>query len=56
MVFITAALPLMVFSCRKDTDITTTQTDYDLPTVYVNADLTGQVIYSGEAIHGALSV
>jgi hypothetical protein len=44
-IFLLLALPLITFSCRKDTDIiTTTGTEYEPPTVIVTADLAGQVV------------
>lgn len=42
--FLILVLPLIIFSCRKDTDITTTETEYETPTILVTGNLVGQII------------
>ncbi|MGH1436059.1 MAG: carboxypeptidase-like regulatory domain-containing protein [Lewinella sp.] len=44
-IYLLLALPLVVFSCRKDNDITTTTgSGYEAPTIIVTANLAGQVV------------
>ena len=54
--YLLLALPLIVFSCRKDIDDTiVTGTDYQPPVVIVTATLSGQVLGpDGQAVNGAL--
>lgn len=55
-IFLLLALPLVIFSCRKDTDtIITTGSGYEPPTVIVTADLAGQVVdLNGVGIDNAM--
>ncbi len=54
--FLLLALPLMVFSCRKDIDSTTvTNSTYQPPVVIVTATLTGQILGpDGGGVDGAV--
>lgn len=48
--FLFLALLLIVSSCRKDNDITTTDTQNDLPTILVSGNLVGQIIDADGAV------
>ncbi|WP_020537654.1 carboxypeptidase-like regulatory domain-containing protein [Lewinella cohaerens] len=55
-IFLLLALPLVIFSCRKDNDITTTTgSGYEAPTIIVTANLAGQVVdLNGIGIENAM--
>lgn len=55
-IFLLLALPLVIFSCRKDNDITTTTgSGYEAPTIIVTANLAGQIVdLNGVGIENAM--